>query len=62
VADQPYPTLTTLTLTDTERCVAARALNMTAVMLDALGTPDDRLMAGTALELAARICPEEHLV
>jgi hypothetical protein len=59
VADQPYPTLTTVTLTDTERRAAARALNMAAVMLDAL---DDHLESGVALELAARICPEEDLV
>lgn len=59
MGDQDVPTLTTLTLTDTERRVAARALNMAAVMLDAL---DDALSAACALGLAERICPEEDTV
>ena len=44
-----------LTLTDQERRVIARALNVTAAMMDALGEPG----AVDVLALAERVCPEE---
>ena len=44
-----------LTLTDQERRVIARALNVTAAMMDALDEPG----AVDVLALAERVCPEE---
>jgi hypothetical protein len=48
-------TLTTITLTDRERRVCGRALQIAATMMDALDNPGEAL---EALELAERIAPE----
>jgi hypothetical protein len=50
-------TLTTITLTDRERRVCGRALQIAATMMDAL---DNAAEAFEAAELSARVAPEMY--
>jgi hypothetical protein len=54
---EPDFTLTTVTLTDRERRVCGRALQIAATMMDAL---DNAAEAFEAAELSARIAPEMY--
>jgi hypothetical protein len=55
--DPDLPTLTPVTMTDHERRIAARALNLAAVFQQAFD--DGAELAQPLLDLAERICPED---
>jgi hypothetical protein len=55
--DPDLPTLTNVTMTDFERRIAARALNLAAVFQQAFD--DGAEVVRPLLDLAERICPED---